>query len=338
MKKNTVRIKRLRNNKYEIAYTDPFTKRRIRKRANTHEDAKSMEKQITRMFDNTKLEHLQLLTINELLEMHFEHYPNTKVDSRRIPYESFVKNFGRIEIRNISPSNIKMWMEDLKEQHDYAEVTMGHIKGSINHFFRFLVEEGIIIKSPLDYYKIDKSVPPKKERIFYTHDEIKLILKNANEYSPRFLFPFITFLVHTGARKMEAVELTWKNVDFALNIIKITDVKSGSRRPMKMSASLRKVIEGLPHTSKYVLTNPKGEKIGRSQLHRHLQSLHCTYETTKPLACHAFRHSFAYNFLRNGGQMYELMAVLGHKNIGLTINLYGQLKSEDVEDPSPYKF
>ena len=36
--------------------------------------------------------------------------------------------------------------------------------------------------------------------------------------------------------------------------------------------------------------------------------------------------------------MYELMAILGHKSIGITINLYGRLRSEDVEDPSPFKF
>lgn len=62
------------------------------------------------------------------------------------------------------------------------------------------------------------------------------------------------------------------------------------------------------------------------------------YQFCNQIKCHSFRHSFAYNFLKSGGQMYELMAVLGHKNIGLTINLYGQLRSEDIEDPSPYSF
>jgi len=34
--------------------------------------------------------------------------------------------------------------------------------------------------------------------------------------------------------------------------------------------------------------------------------------------------------------MYQLQAILGHKSIGVTVDLYGQLKAQDVEDSSPY--
>ncbi len=108
--------------------------------------------------------------------------------------------------------------------------------------------------------------------------------------------------------------------------------------PSECLPPLRKLIENLDRTSNHVLNNPQGEKIGRSQLYRHIQSLNYMFPFGKKIVCHAFRHSFAYNFLKKGGQMYELMAILGHKNIGLTINLYGQLRAEDIDDPSPYKF
>ena len=338
MKNSKVNIRKLKNNKYEVGYTDPFSKKRIRKRANTYEEAKKLERQVTRMFENTTKEHLQLLTIKELMEMHIQLTPNSSVDSRTVPFDSFMSKFEDIEIRNLSPSNIKQWMEEIKTNKDYAEITMAHIKGNLNHFFRFLVEEGIISKSPLDYYKVNRNAPPKNERIFYTQEEIQLYLEKAKEYSPDFLYPFLMLLVHTGVRRKEAVELTWKDVDLAKNILYFTDVKNGTRRPIRMSPSLRKLIEKLGRDSKYVCTNPIGERICRSQLYRHMLSLNYTFNFSKPLRCHSFRHSFAYNFLKSGGQMYELMAVLGHKNIGLTINLYGQLRSEDIEDPSPYSF
>ena len=105
-----------------------------------------------------------------------------------------------------------------------------------------------------------------------------------------------------------------------------------------MSPQLRKLIESLPKTSKNVFCNPLEEKIGRSQLHRHIVSFQYAYPHRKKWGLHTFRHSFAYNFLKNGGQMYELTAVLGHKSIALTIDLYGKLRSEDVENPSPYEF
>jgi hypothetical protein len=36
--------------------------------------------------------------------------------------------------------------------------------------------------------------------------------------------------------------------------------------------------------------------------------------------------------------MYQLQAVLGHKSIQMTVDLYGNLKAVDVENPSPYGF
>jgi site-specific recombinase XerD len=58
----------------------------------------------------------------------------------------------------------------------------------------------------------------------------------------------------------------------------------------------------------------------------------------KPFRSHDLRHSFAYNFLLKGGSMYSLQAVLGHKQISMTVDLYGNLKAADVGTVSPYGF
>jgi hypothetical protein len=36
--------------------------------------------------------------------------------------------------------------------------------------------------------------------------------------------------------------------------------------------------------------------------------------------------------------MYQLQAILGHKTITQTVDNYGRLQAEDVENPSPYGF
>lgn len=35
--------------------------------------------------------------------------------------------------------------------------------------------------------------------------------------------------------------------------------------------------------------------------------------------------------------MYQLQAILGHRNIGTTVDLYGQIKAQDIDNPSPYE-
>ena len=36
--------------------------------------------------------------------------------------------------------------------------------------------------------------------------------------------------------------------------------------------------------------------------------------------------------------MYELKAILGHKSIQMTVDLYGNFQAEDVSKVSPYEF
>ena len=338
MKRQNTSVNQLQNGKYQASYRDPYTNKRIRKRFDTYKDAKAYELQIKNMFKNSNNEHLQSLKIKELMELHLQRCPNTHVDQRRIAYESFLEYFGDIELRHFSTVEFKNWLDRLRIQHDWAEITVGHIKGCLNHFFNYLIDEGVISKSPLESYKINRNAPPKSPRVFLTADEIKLILENVKLFSPNYLYPILLVLVHTGARRQEIINLEWKDVDLVKNILQITDVKNGSSRPIKISPTLRKFLEEHPRVSKYIFINPLGEKIGQSQLFRHIQAFKYSYPFHKDWTCHSFRHSFAYNFLKKGCQMYELMAVLGHKNIGLTINLYGQLRSEDVENPSPYDF
>ena len=35
--------------------------------------------------------------------------------------------------------------------------------------------------------------------------------------------------------------------------------------------------------------------------------------------------------------MYQLQAILGHRSIDVTVDLYGQLQAQDVDCPSPYE-
>ena len=105
-----------------------------------------------------------------------------------------------------------------------------------------------------------------------------------------------------------------------------------------MSNKLFELANSLPMTSEYVFSTPQGNPFNRGQLTRLISKYHKTFPKNKKWSCHTFRHSFAYNYLRDGGQMYQLQAILGHKTIGLTVNLYGAITAEDVEKASPYDF
>ena len=107
-----------------------------------------------------------------------------------------------------------------------------------------------------------------------------------------------------------------------------------------MAASLQKLLQEHinSHRCEHVIINNENTALQRSELSKLINKLKHYFPNDKNWGCHSFRHSFAYNFLKKGGEMYQLKAILGHRGIQTTVDLYGQLQAQDIENPSPYEY
>ncbi|MFY7928396.1 MAG: site-specific integrase, partial [Oligoflexus sp.] len=177
----------------------------------------------------------------------------------------------------------------------------------------------------------------QRARVIMTEAELKDMLEKLKDFRPH-VHSVVYALVHTGARKNEIRLLTWDQVDFATGYIQLHKTKNGEDRLIKMSAGLMGLLQSLSRSDRHVFLNPKGFCISAWQVDDGLAALQKTYPSIKRFRCHDLRHSFAYNFLKKGGQLYQLQAILGHKNITMTVDFYGNLKATDIEKPSPFDF
>lgn len=311
--------------------------KRVRTRFASYKEASKRDKYLKAMLSEGKKDYAHY-KIGELLDIHLQKCPDTRVMDRKNSFIMFCDRFAHKKLSELNVYELKKWFQDIQKERDYSDLTLSHIRGNLNHFFYYLVDEGIIMESPLLKIKFNRNPPPKKTRVFFTNDEIKEVLENAKGYSPNFLYPIFYSLAHTGARRSEILNLCWNDIDFVRGTLTFRETKNGSNRTIKMSPQLLKLIQDQPRTSAFVFTNPSGEQIGRSQLSRHVLAFKAHYPFHKNWNCHSFRHSFAYNHLKSGINMYELQALMGHKSIQLTIDLYGKLLAEDVAKPSPYNF
>lgn len=92
-----------------------------------------------------------------------------------------------------------------------------------------------------------------------------------------------------------------------------------------MESSLASFLEAMPKKDKFIFLSQKGTQLGRYQVEGTIESLQKKYRGMKGWRCHDLRNSFAYNYLKRVGEMYALKAILGHKSIQLTVDLYRSL-------------
>lgn len=341
MKNLKVKIYRLNTGDYQVAYRNPLTLKRKRHKFASEKEAKAFKEEIERQYHSRNLGHFSEMFVGALVERHLKECPDSRMTERKNVFMSFCQEFNNTKLRYLNTAAVKHWFFKIKRENDYSEKTLNTIKSQINCFFRFLEQDGLITQSPLTYIKFKRTVPPKRPRIVMSCDEVWEILNNAKTFSPTVLYPYLSCVAHTGARREEIVGLNREDVDFETGLIHLKKTKNGRDRFVKMSPILRGLLHEhlASHPYQPVFVTFEGKRLNsHGELAKLMNKFKAFFPMDKPdWGSHSLRHSFAYNFLKKGGQMYQLQAILGHRSIDVTVDLYGQLQAQDIECPSPYE-
>jgi integrase/recombinase XerD len=231
---------------------------------------------------------------------------------------------------------LESWLRNLQKQNDYCDRNLNAIKGLLSHFFRFLVDEGYLTANPLDKIKFDRRRNQTRQQVVLSKNEVLQLLAAMKDHCPNQVYPFIFCIVHTGARRDEVRCLKWTDIDFETGMLHFRNTKNGDDRPLRMDEHLIALLKSLSRTNEYVFLNKRGTQLSAYQIDYTIETLQKKYPEMKRWRCHDLRHSFAYNYLKASGQMYQLQAILGHRSIQMTVNYYGHFKASDVDRVSPY--
>lgn len=146
----------------------------------------------------------------------------------------------------------------------------------------------------------------------------------------RRLKAIILTLVDTGIRIDECLSLRPLDVDLE-NLVLAVRGKGNKHRLVPFSQELRKVIyKFCLAKGPYVFAAASSNKLSQRNLLREFHDLQERLAITGfRFSPHTFRHFFAVNFLRHGGDIYKLSRILGHSSI-MTTQVY--LRSLGIED------
>jgi len=184
--------------------------------------------------------------------------------------------------------------------------------------------------------KISQLKEPQLVLPTFTPQQVRLLVtwKPKNKYQRR-LHLLILFLLDTGCRISEALNLRVREIDFE-NLLVTLDGKGRKQRVVPFSFELRKAMFRYCHDcsrtpDSLLFANRTQTKLGRRNVLRDAK-LRCKQLGFTPPArtLHAFRHTFAVNYLRRGGSVFHLQKVLGHSTLEMT-RRYANLMTTDLQ-------
>jgi len=170
----------------------------------------------------------------------------------------------------------------------------------------------------------------------FTEQQIRLLVAWRPKGKYRLRLHLLTlFLLDTGCRISEALTLKVRDIDFD-NLLVTLDGKGRKQRVVPFSFELRKALfryckEANRTPDHLLLASRTQTELGRRVVLRDVKLLCKKLGFAPPCrTLHAFRHTFAVNYLRRGGSVFHLQKVLGHSSLEMT-RRYANLVTADLQ-------
>ena len=233
----------------------------------------------------------------------------------------FLPVFNNIDIKKITQLDIEKYQAQRKKEiiaylknidKREQEISFKSINNEIlilSNFFNYCIKYNYLDKNPAAGIKKLNELSRLKT---LSDSDIDELIAGATNKLTRDL---ITFLIYTGCRKGEALNLKWDDVDLKNDVIAIKGTKTKYDRYIPISGALKKVLEGIKRKSIYVF-NYRGKKLSNF---RESFKTACKRAGLNGLRVHDLRHVFASKMVMSGTSLYITGELLGHRTPQMTM-------------------
>ena len=268
------------------------------------------------------------------------------------------------DVRDITTEHIRAYIRYLRDleveprgvarrpRQKLSAKTIHHHYIALSAFWTWLVLEEYVDRHIVRSVKPPRQEPPKVEP--FTEDEIRALLKATRKSRPYRNRPqtqntiptalrdeaIILVLLDTGMRAGELCTLTLDDIDLKRGEAHIRgkghrDYGRGKERIVYFSRTTAKAIwrylqqERPESRSNRLFLTQQGRPLNPKRLRQNLHRLgeRAGVPNVHP---HRFRHTFAIQYLRNGGDIFTLQRLLGHSSLHM-VRHYLTIAQTDVE-------
>lgn len=308
------------------------------------------------------------LTVVELVEKYISTKTGVR-PSTQAGYGTVVNflkkdSFGARRIDTVKLSDAKCWLIKLQKKDKKSYSAIHSIRGVVNPAFRMAVEDDLIRKNPFAFELASVIINDSITREAITREEERKFLKFVKE-DPHFCqyYEGIFILFKTGLRISEFCGLTLSDIDFrnhSINVdhqlqkrgkigyyIEDTKTTSGERTlPMspEVEKCFRKIVEQrnapkvepmVDGVSGFLYFDKNGSicySLHWEHYFKHIcQKYNSIYKIQMPkVTPHVCRHTYCSNMAKSGMNPKTLQYLMGHADIGVTLNTYTHVNFEDA--------
>lgn len=352
-----VGISQQTNGLYVARFTDRFGRRKS-KRFKKLQECRQWIADATYIDEHSDLEN----ATDMLVDAWFEYWidlkkktvrPNT-VRNYSERYERNIKNvIGNKLLTEVKPIHCQKIFSDMADE-GYKTTTIYQTRIALYNMLEFAKENEVIITNPCKKsVKSDIGKPSDKKEAL-TIDDQRRFLAAAKGQSYEYQY---RFALQTGLRTGELVGLKWEDINFERKTLTIErsmefrykvgewrvgppKSKSGYRtipltdeaicilKAQKEKNRKLKVID--KEWADTVFLCRKGQPVKNSTYDTALFII-CDKAGIKRFSMHVLSHTFATRCIEGGMTPKTLQKILGHSNIGITMNLYVHITEEEKQ-------
>ena len=239
-------------------------------------------------------------------------------------------------VSEVQPSFFYHWINTMKLE-GVKPVSINHYLRDCRAFFYWCMEES---RQYLKPFKIEMIKGQEEKIKTYEEDEIIALCAKPSSRNPSFTewrtWAMVSWILATGNRAATVCVVQIGDINFKTHEISLRHTKNKKAQIIPLSPSLASVLK------EYIRVWRKGApddawlfpNVGEGQLStnalRHSYERYCKDRNVERTNIHGLRHTFATNWIKNGGSEFKLQNILGHSSIEMT-RRYVRLCAEDLK-------
>lgn len=272
----------------------------------------------------------EIIKLTVLLEKYLRHCDSLQGLTRKTikTYKEFCTRFIRYIENDLHITNIEKIDSDIVEiyldhlSNKISKISINSTIRNVRPFFNWLTIKEYISINPFEKIKLLKT--DKKRKTPLTFEQVKKIWEQPDQMTYVGIRNnlIIRLLYGTGMRVDECLSIKIQNIDFNSGLIYIASSKNREDADVPIPNSLVKPLKQFINVwlsqedkSAYLFQNDFGDKLNPGTFQKSMKRYAKEAGITVTVSPHLLRHTFALEYLKNGGSTASLRRQLRQKDL-----------------------